>query len=220
METQQLVQRMLETIIKINTGIYPFSLLIPISLGILFIIALIINLNNPNYRKTIFLKSIIVLCYSYAGIPLLLTTEIMGIQAIIGGLILLFLGLLFLISIFDKSKIYKLDNRLYIRIIGFVLMFVGIFLYPVIEYLTGHIWPEIAVFGMECPTTITVIGLLISTIKTFPKYLILILSLNAIFTGTSVALLGATFDWSYAIAGYLGFIILIMNWKRLKTSNL
>ena len=100
------------------------------------------------------------------------------------------------------------------KIIGIVLIIFGTIFYPIVEYFTGFSWPGIAVFGMECPTTIAVIGLLILTFGNSSKLVLLFLCINASFTGTSVALYGAEFDWTYAIAGYIGVIVLIIDLIR------
>ncbi len=210
------VEKMLNAIEKINTSLYPLSLIIPITLAIVFITFILINIKKPEYLQSTYLKISIALCYFYAGIPLLFTTGELGVQSIIGGTILIVFGLLFIISIFDKKMVFEVDHRVYIRVISALLMITGIFLYPIIEYFTGFKWPGIAVFGMECPTTITVIGLLILTMKHMPKYLMIILFSNAVITGTSVALMGATFDWSYAISGYIGWVLLVINWKNIR----
>lgn len=205
---------MLDAIEKINTSIYPASIILPVTLAVLFLSMLIWNITKPGHLPSLFMKATIALCYFYAGIPLFFTTGELGNQAIIGGIALSIFALLFLISIFDRKMVFEIDKRRHIRLIASFFLITGLFLYPVIEYLTGFRWPAMAVFGMECPTTITVIGLMILTITHMPKYLMIILFSNAVLTGTGVAILGAVFDWSYALAGYAGWTLLILNWKK------
>lgn len=210
------VDSMLKAIEKINLTLYPFSMILPAALAALFIAAFILNMRKPNYANSVIMKLTIMFCYFFAGIPLFFTIPEMGSSAIVGGSILTAIGLLFGALIFDKKMLFAGDERIAIRIVASVLMITGIFLYPAIELLTGFSWPGMVFFGAECPTTITVIGLLILTMKRMPKFLMIILFANAAFTGTSVALNGAPFDWSYAIAGYTGILLLILNWKSIR----
>lgn len=206
------VEDIIKAIEHINVYFYPFSLIIPIILSLSFLFFLFFNIKNPTYKKSNYLKIVIALSYFYAGIPLFFTTEQMGItNAVMGGTILSFFGVIFFISIFNKKMIFVFDKKKYIKIISFILIFTGIFLYPILEYITGLSWPGIALFGMECPTTISVIGLLILSYKNIPKYFLVILSITASLMGTYVAISGLIVDWTYALAGYTGLIFLIIS---------
>ena len=68
-------------------------------------------------------------------------------------------------------------------------------------------------FGAECPTTISLIGLFIGSIPKVNKPLFILISLNAIITGGSVAMSGATFDYLYAVSGILGLLMMIIYFR-------
>jgi len=215
MINEEVVAGMVKAIIKINSTLYPFSMIIPITLGFLFIIGFILS-----YKKdlTSYFYILIGCCYFYAGFPLLFTSEQLGNKAYLGGGVLLLFSLMFFLLLLAKRyRIVHANNKL-LKFIGISLILCGIIFYPFIEYVTGFSWPGIAVFGMECPTTIAVIGLLIFNFGSSSKLILLILCINASFTGTSVAMNGALFDWSYAIAGYIGLIVLFIDIREpLKT---
>ena len=205
---ENVVAGMVRAISKINTTLYPYSLILPIILGTLFMIGYI-----PSFKKNMagYFNVLIGCCYFYAGFPLLFTYEQLGSKAYLGGSILLLFSLVFFLMLFSRKKWLVHTSSISFRAIGTLLILYGILLYPIIEYLTGFSWPGMAVFGMECPTTIAVIGLLIATFNSSSKIVLFILCMNASFTGTSVAMHGAPFDWAYAIAGYIGIVIIVMD---------
>ena len=85
--------------------------------------------------------------------------------------------------------------------------------------ILGFTWPRMVLFGAECPTTIFLIGFLLSTFPRTNKILLIVVSLNAIITGTSVAINGAAFDYLYALAGVLGIIMMTKYFHVLFFSN-
>jgi hypothetical protein len=56
---------------------------------------------------------------------------------------------------------------------GAFLIFVGVALYPLLGYLTGHVFPDNPTFGLPCPTTIFTLGVLLLGIG-LPRRLFLI----------------------------------------------
>ena len=112
-------------------------------------------------------------------------------------------------------KIRTLEYRI-VRMLGYGLMVTGMLLYPLVEISLGMIWPNMVLFGAECPTTIFLIGLLISATPQTNKLFIAILAVNAIYTGGSFALMGFPVDFLYAFSGIIGLIVIITYWKQIK----
>ena len=77
----------------------------------------------------------------------------------------------------------------------------------------GFTYPRIIFFGAECPTTISLIGILIGSIPKVNKLLFILISVSAIFIGFSVAINGATFDYLLGLAGVLGILMLTIHFN-------
>ena len=73
------------------------------------------------------------------------------------------------------------------ELIGYFLVFFGLFMYPMIGYRLGAPINRSISLGLPCPTTITTFGLLMLTNGKFPKYLLIIPGLWALL-GFSAAL--------------------------------
>jgi len=116
--------------------------------------------------------------------------------------------------IFSWTSI-QIPEKKYLKILSWSLIFAGIFLYPVLELILGFTYPRMVFFGAECPTTISLIGLFIGSISKVNKPLFVLISLNAIMTGASIAISGGTFDYLYALAGIIGIIMIIVNFKAI-----
>ena len=108
---------------------------------------------------------------------------------------------------------YQLDysTQKEISLLSYFLMIFGLFLYPIVEVLTGFPWPDMVFFGAECPTTIFLIGLFINATPRTNKLLLAIVSINAVYTGFSFGFGGFPVDVFYGLAGLIGLYVLIKN---------
>ncbi len=105
---------------------------------------------------------------------------IFAAAVILQGLLFLFAGSL------QNRLIFRLHSDAYATT-GWIFIFYALLIYPVLGGLMGHIYPYSPTFGAPCPTTIFTFGLLLLTVRTVPKYL-LIIPLLWSFVGFSAAL--------------------------------
>lgn len=201
------VSNILEAFASFNNSLYPFSVVIPVVLAAVFLTALGLNLKTPSYRNSIFMKVVVSVCYFYAGIPLLFARQIIGPMAITGVVVLVLLGALFLASSLDKNALFVADERLAVRIAAGLFIAAGIF-FPAFEYLIGLRWPAMSLFGMEFPTIISVLGLMLLTMKRMPRYLTVIFFVVALFDGIVSILMGFVYKKAFTAVGYL-FILAV-----------
>jgi len=122
--------------------------------------------------------------------------------------------IILLLDIFLKKFEFRLPQRNDLKIWSIILIIWGVFMYPLTEILLGYRWPEIAVFGAICPTTIFTIGLAITALEKPDKSLslkalILLLSIGAVIIGGRIAILGGLFDIAYFASGICGIVFLI-----------
>jgi len=138
-----------------------------------------------------------------------------GVLKIIFGLLHLAIAMLFFIDIFTAKIEFKFPETSGKRTFMLFLIFSAFALYPLIEYMSGHLYPKILLFGIApCPTTIFSLALLIGAVPKVGKIIFILLILPAIFSGLSVPImLGVWADLLLLFTGVYGLIILIKNWK-------
>ena len=216
MFNEERVGEILEGIAWLNGQMGVWSFIVPIMFAVGVLWLLFINYRQPSRRHAGYLLSFYAFIYLFSGYTIYLGKDFMGLKVALAGAIGLWFVALFLILdvIFNWTTI-KVPEQKSLKIFSWLLIFTGIFLYPLVEISLGFTYPGMVFFGAECPTTISLIGLYIGSIPKVNKPLFVIISLNAIVTGGSVALSGATFDYLYALAGIIGMMMLILHFKEI-----
>jgi len=138
-----------------------------------------------------------------------------GVLKIIFGLLHLAIAMLFFIDIFTAKIEFKFPETSGKRTFMLFLIFSAFALYPLIEYMSGHLYPKILLFGVApCPSILFSLALLIGAVPKVSKIIFILLILPAIFSGLSVPImLGVWADLLLLFTGVYGLIILIKNWK-------
>jgi hypothetical protein len=138
-----------------------------------------------------------------------------GVFKVVFGLILIAIAILFLLDMFAgkiELKFSEIGTKKYIILF---LIFSSFVLYPIIQYMSGHSYPNILLFGVApCPTIIFSIALLIGAMPKVDKKIFIVLIFAAIFSGvTAPIMLGVWADLLLLFSGIYGLIILIKDWK-------
>jgi len=138
-----------------------------------------------------------------------------GVLKITFGLLHLAIAIFFFIDIFTAKTEFKFPETSGKRTFMLFLIFSAFALYPLIEYMSGHIYPKVLLFGVApCPTVIFSLALLIGAVPKVGKIIFILLIFPAIFSGLSVPImLGVWADLLLLVSGIYGLIILIKNWK-------
>ena len=211
---KEMTEQILKGIVWLNEkmGIWSFILPVVFAAGVLYF--LIRAYRNPSVKNSRLLLAAYALVYVFAGWTIFIGKDFMGTGAAVGGAVGLWSVSFFLVlDIFFKWTEVKISENKFLRFTSWFFIFAGIFLYPVLEIALGFTYPQMVFFGAECPTTISLIGLLIGSIPKVNKPLFVLISINAVATGRSVALSGATFDYLYAVSGIFGIITMIVYFK-------
>jgi hypothetical protein len=210
------VEGMLQGIIKLNTMMGPFAVIIPVFFAIVVILLLLYCYKNPGRKSSAALMGSLALIYVFSGWTIFAGRNEMGdAMALLGAIGLWLVALLLIFDIIFHWTEVRWPERLDLKVLSISFMVAGIFLYPLLEMSLGFTWPGMVLFGAECPTTIFLIGLFIGSIPKVNKPLFVIVSLNAIVTGGSVAMNGAPFDYLYAIAGIAGITMIIKDFSKI-----
>jgi hypothetical protein len=212
----EVVDKILEMSERMNEDFFPYSLLIPSLLVIISYILIFYCYKNPGMKSSNLLKAFLTLVYIISGFEILLGTNTYDLVfSLVGTLAMWSIsGLLVLDIYWNKTHfIFNFDEYRTIRVSGLILILTGTFIYPMVEILTGFVWPQMVLFGAECPTTIFLIGLFLVAIPRTNKLILTIITINAVYTGGSCAIYGFPPDFLYALAGVIGLIALISYWK-------
>lgn len=136
---------------------------------------------------------------------------------VFGGLFIV-QGLLFLYFGVIKQKLaYRLTNNAF-GVAGAAIVIFALFIYPLLGYLLGHVYPYLPTFGVPCPTTIFTFGVLLWSYDRVPKLILLIPFLWSLLGFSAATMLGIQEDIALLITGFTCTGILLMRNKRLQTS--
>jgi hypothetical protein len=209
------VKNILDGIVWLNGKMGVWAFIIPAVFAIAVLSQLYRCYRNPSKKNSRYLMAIFAVIYLFSGYSIFIGREFMGNDALIGAVALWLVSLLLISDVIFNWTYIRFPENKVLRFISLFLILGGIFLYPPVEIAAGFTFPRMVFFGAECPTTISLIGVFIGSIPKVNKPLFLLLSLNAIFTGTSVALSGAVFDYFYAFAGVTGLLMIVIHFKSI-----
>ena len=213
MYDKEMIEQMLRFIVWFNNQMGIWAFIIPILFALTVLIQLFRCYKKPSPKNSRILMGIYAVIYLYSGYMIYVGKDFMGQTALIGTIALWVVSLFLILDVIFNWTEIKIPENNKLKYISWFFIFAGIFLYPLVEIATGFTYPRMVFFGAECPTTISLIGILIGSIPKVNKPLFILISLNAIFTGISVAIYGATFDYLYALAGVFGTLSIIIYFK-------
>jgi len=130
---------------------------------------------------------------------------------VFGGLFVIQAGVLLWLGAWH-SRIrfrFRLDT---FGIAGVILIIYALFIYPALGYLTGHIYPRNATFGLPCPTTIFTLGLFLWIDRPVPLGIFVIPLIWTAIGSSAAVWLTMTEDYGLAAAGVTS--IALTTWKN------
>ncbi len=211
---KETTEQVLKGIVWLNEKMGIWSLIIPAVFAAVVILSLVRAYRNPSTANSRIVLAVFAVIYVFGGWTIFIGKDFMGTaMAMTGAIGLWLVSLLLVLDIFLKWTDIRINSSSFLNILSWLLIFSGIFLYPLLEIILGFTYPRMVFLGGECPTTIALIGLLIGSVPRVNKVLFVLVSINAVFTGGSVALSGAPFDFMYAGAGVLGMFVMIVYFK-------
>lgn len=193
-----------------NNAVWPFQII----LNLLALTAISLAFKKMKHRDKI-ISGILAFFWLWIGIVyhlVFFTTINKG--AYLFGVLFIIQGVLFVFSGIVKDKLvfqFRFDAN---NIVGILLIFYALIIYPIIGHFFGHIYPQQPTFGLPCPTTIFTFGILLWTFKRVPKYVLIIPVLWSIIGFSAAINLGIKEDFGLLVAGLLGLILLIIRDRK------
>jgi hypothetical protein len=95
--------------------------------------------------------------------------------------------------------------------VGMALVIYAAILYPLIGMSTGHVYPEMPVFGVTpCPVTIFTFGMFLLTTQPIPRWLLVIPFIWSLIGGSAAVLLHVPQDWLLLVSGFIAVPLIIV----------
>jgi Family of unknown function (DUF6064) len=99
-------------------------------------------------------------------------------------------------------------------VLGWVLMAYAAVIYPLLGQSSGHVYPAQPMFGITpCPLTLFTFGVLLLTLTTIPRWLLIIPAAWSLVGGSAAFMLGVPQDWPLFFSG-LTIVLLILQDRR------
>jgi len=196
----------------LNQSLHPFSLILPWVFALAVMAGAVAALGKR--RCSPHLLSLFAVSYVLQGIILfaLHCRDGAGLAFLELSIFLFIAGVLFCsrrrVEFFRRPKSAA-------SLAGLIIFFCGIFVYPLLERLSGLEWPGMVFFGTaECPTTTALIGLLITAYPQVWKPLYFGVMLLGIFSGFSAVLAGFPLDLLYGGSATLGLVLPLLSGRE------
>jgi hypothetical protein len=94
--------------------------------------------------------------------------------------------------------------------VGVALVIYAAILYPLIGMSTGHVYPEMPVFGVTpCPVTIFTLGMFLLTTHAISRWLLVIPFIWSLIGGSAAILLQVPQDWLLLVSGFIAVPLII-----------
>lgn len=131
------------------------------------------------------------------------------------GILFIIQGALFFYYGVSKAKMsYEYSTNIF-NYIGIIFILYALIVYPILGYFLGHQYPGSPTFGLPCPTTIFTFGILLFINNKIPIITLIIPLLWSIIGFSAALNLSIYEDFGLLIAGSLGFILLLIQRKKL-----
>ena len=192
-----------------NNSIFPMQI-------IMLTVAMVLTyflFAKPSAKMDKIMKGYLAFVLAWVG----LMFPIYGFSKIIFTIYYLVLASLFIIDIFRAKIEFKLPETNGKKYFVLFLIISAFVLYPLIEYIAGHSYPRIPLFGVApCPTIIFSLALLIGSIPKVDKKIFILLIIPAISYGFIVPItLGVWADLMLLVAGIYGLVMLMKSWRKI-----
>lgn len=128
-------------------------------------------------------------------------------------------GMLFFYFGVIKRKISYRFRRDTLGVLGLIFLLFALFVYPLLGYLFGHVYPAAPTFGVPCPTTIFTFGALLFTDRQIPKMILIVPFLWALLGFSAATTLEIREDTFLIVAGFITTGILLFRKNNIQPAH-
>ena len=197
-------EQFMQVFVAYNNSVWPFQY----ALFILALILVYLASKRKDYSKFI----IFALSFYWLWMGLMYHYQffsqinkmayLFGLLFFIQGLLIIYYGI--------KKKFKFIVNRDIYGVTGSVLIIYSLFVYPLLGYNLGHLYPASPTFGLPCPTTIFTLGFILWIDKKVPYTLLIIPFLWSILGFSAAFSFGIWEDTGLIIAGITTYALILL----------
>jgi hypothetical protein len=168
---------------------------------------------RPNAKTDVWTKAFLSLAFAWNGIVFFLVFVKNPISTFMGAPLFLVISLLFAVDILTKKTRFRPPEAMWKKAIT-VLWIALVFLYPVIGWPLGHVYPKVLLPVFPCPLTVFAIALVAAAAPNADKKVfVLLLPWALMALPKCFGALDCYEDCILFAAGVYGIIVLVRNWK-------
>jgi len=196
-------------------GLYNDStLIIQVIMAIVAIILLLYIFIKPSNRANILMKSFLSFAFAWNAIVFFLIYAEPSPFSYLGAVLFVIISILFALDIFTKKIEFRFPQLDYLKYLTIIFIFL-VFLYPLIGYALGHIYPETCTPMMPCPLTVFTITLVVAAIPRVDKKVFAALLPWALLgLPKCLGVSDCYEDCILFISGVYGVVMLVKVWKK------
>ena len=209
------LEQFLEVFRQYNIAVWPMQIIILL----LAFIAVYFSIRKTSYSDKL-ITLILSFFWLWMGIVyhLIYFSGINKAAIIFGSLFIIQSLLFFYYGFIKKGLSFKFKANKF-GITGMILLSFALFIYPLVGYWLGHVYPASPTFGLPCPTTIFTFGILLFSSKRLSMVILFIPFLWSLIGFSAALKLGMKEDISLLFASVLSMVFIAVLNRSLKHQN-
>jgi hypothetical protein len=208
-------EQFLEVFEKYNLSVFPAQI-------VLFILALTVTvLAFVKFRSAgVFTSAVLAAFWIWMGtVYHILFFAAINKPAYFFGALFIFQGILFIYEgILKKNLSFEFKFSFY-SVTGLVFIVYALVIYPVLGYMSGHIYPKSPTFGLPCPTTIFTLGVLLLAVSRVRPYILAVPFIWSLIGATAAFKLGIIEDLGLLAAGVLTVVFILIRNRGISSTS-
>ncbi len=191
------------------------TLIVQVIMTIVAIVLLIYIFTKPSNRANILMKAFLSFAFTWNAIVFFLIYAEPSPFSYLGAVLFIIISILFAFDIFTKKIEFRFPQLNHIKYITIMFIFL-VFVYPLVGYALGHIYPETCTPMMPCPLTVYAITLVVAaTPKVDKKVFVALLPWALLGLPKCLGVSDCYEDCILFLSGIYGTIMLIKEWKKI-----
>jgi len=171
---------------------------------------------NPGLETDAWMKAFLAFAFAWNSTVFFLVFIRNPISMLIGTPLFVVVSILFVLDIFTRKTHFRFPEGAWMR--GFTIVWILLaFLYPLMGWLLGHVYPKVLLLLFPCPLTVFATALVAAAVPSADrKVLIALLPWGLLALPKCFGALDCYEDCALFAAGVYGLIVLIKNWRLMK----
>jgi hypothetical protein len=171
---------------------------------------------KPGPKTDAWMKALLAFAFAWNGTVFFLVFVKNPISMIIGTPLFVVVSVLFVVDIFAKKTRFRFPEGAWMR--GFTIVWMLLaFLYPLIGWPLGHVYPKVLLPVFPCPLTVFATALVAAAVPNVDrKVFIALLPWGLLGLPKCFGALDCYEDCVLFAAGVYGLVVLVKNWRLIK----